>query len=186
MAPRRLIWGMSAQRVRKMASSEPNNLCEWKAPGISGTEGRLFTCGRPGRATYGTQRRRVPDDVIDRWANGLPDAGVLHMVSLLGRKKDGFSEFGYYPFRSSKEPGSQPTFQEWLDERYGRRFIVHEYPTVDLQGISPDVLSTVTRQISKLLEDNCTVVVIDSAGAERTARVCEKAGYTRMNRAARG
>lgn len=169
-----------------MASSEPNNLCEWQAPENSTTEGRLLTCGRPGRATYGRERRQVPDDVIDLWAKGLPDNEVLHIVSLLGCKKDGFSEFGYYPFRSSKESGSQPTFQEWLDERYGRCFIVHEYPTVDLQGIPSDVLSTVTRQIIKLLEGSCTVVVVDSAGAERTARVCEKAGYTRMNRAVRG
>jgi hypothetical protein len=166
-----------------MVSSEPINLREWKAP-RKPAGGRLFTCGRPGRGTYGygTQRRPVPDELIDRWVEGLPGAGVLHIISLLGRKKDGFSEFGYYPFRSSKEPGSQPTFQEWLNERYGRRFIVHEYPTTDLQGISPDLLAAVTRQVMGLLEAGHTVVIIDSAGAERTARVCEKIGYTRAAR----
>jgi hypothetical protein len=168
-----------------MGSSEPANLCEWKAPEKSGAEGRLFTCGRPGRATFERKRLRVPDEVIDSWAKGLPDTEVLHIVSLLGRKKDDFSEFDYYPFRSLEEPGAQPTFQEWLDERYGQRFVVHEYPTVDAQGIPPDVLATVTRQVISLLEGGCTVVIVDSAGAERTARICEKIGYTRANRTAR-
>jgi hypothetical protein len=31
-----------------------------------------------------------------------------------------------------------------------------------------------TIQIINLLEDGCAVVVVDSAGAERTARVCER------------
>jgi hypothetical protein len=34
---------------------------------------------------------------------GLPAAEVLHIVSLLGRKTNGFSEFAYYPFRSIRE-----------------------------------------------------------------------------------
>ncbi len=168
-----------------MASSEPNNLYEWRAPSESASAGRLFTCGRPGRATYETERRRIPDDTIDRWVKGLPDAEVLHILSLLGSKKGGFSEFDYYPFRSSKESGARPTFQDWLDEHYDECFVVHEYPTVDGRGISPDVLGMVTAEIINLLKDGCTVVIVDSAGAERTARVCEKIEYTRNERAVR-
>ena len=164
-----------------MGLLEPKNLCEWRGPDKSACRGRLFTCGRPGRATYGRKRRRVPDNVIDRWVQGLPDTEVLHIVSLLGCKNDGFSEFDYYPFRSSLESGSQPTLQEWLRERYDREFIVHEYRTVDAQGVPPDVLSSAKRQILNLLDGDCTVVVIDSAGAERTARVCENVGYARMS-----
>jgi hypothetical protein len=36
-----------------------------------------------------------------------------------------------------------------------------------------------TIQIINLLEDGCAVVVVDSAGAERTARVCERIQYAR-------
>ena len=160
-----------------MALNEPMNLSEWRPlkPFLRGA--RLFTCGRPGRATYGKRRELIDKDTIDNWVQGLPKAEILHIISLLGKKKDGYSEFEYYPFRSSKESGPKPTFQEWLDERYGRRFVVHEFPTVDARGIPSVVLKTVTRCILDLIENNSTVLVIDSAGAERTARVCKAIGY---------
>src|SRR5437899_132324 len=121
-----------------MASNEPANLCEWRGKG-----GRLFTCGRPGRATFERQRRQIEEGTINLWVNGLPRAEVLHIVSLLGQKPDGFSEFDYYPFRSSQESGTKPTFQEWLEQRYGHRFVVHEFPTTDARGIHPYVLVAV-------------------------------------------
>ncbi len=157
-----------------MAVNEPANLCEWRGKG-----GRLFTCGRPGRATFKQQRRQIDEDTIDLWVNGLPTAEVLHIVSLLGQKRDGFSEFGYYPFRSSQESGLKPTFQEWLDQRYGNRFLVHEFPTTDATGIPADLLKAVTDHGLNLIASGNTVVVVDSAGAERSARVCEALGYER-------
>lgn len=163
-----------------MASNEPYSLREWIPLRASRREARLFTCGRPGRATFGTDKVLVDDKTIDQWVNGLLEANILHIISLLGQKPNGFSEFGYYPFRSSKEPGAKPTFQEWLDERYERRFVVYEFPTVDRQGIPPDVLKAVTRCILDLIKNGNTVVVMDSAGAERTARVCEAIGYRRV------
>jgi hypothetical protein len=78
--------------------------------------------------------------IIDTWVSALPKAEVLHIVSLLGQKKGGLSEFSYYPFRSSKEPGSKPSFQDWLNARYGERFIVYEFPTTDRQGIEAGVM----------------------------------------------
>lgn len=140
----------------------------------------MFTCGRPGRATFGRDRRPVDNVTIDLWVKGLPIAEVLHIVSLLGRKPDGFSEFGYYPFRSAQEHGSKPTFQDWLDERYSRRFVVHEFPTDDARGIPAEVLEVVRRHVLDLIKSARTVVIVDSAGAERTARVCEAMGYKRM------
>jgi hypothetical protein len=97
----------------------------------------------------------------------------LYVISLLGKKTSGFSEFDYYPFRSSREAGAKPTFQEWLDNRYGPRFVVHEFPTVDAapEGIQADVLEAVTHDVLKLIEKNCTVVLVDSAGARRTTQV---------------
>ncbi len=163
-----------------MPADEPVKLREWRAPNTERGRGRLFTCGRPGRGTFGRERRRVDDDTIDRWVKGLPEAELLDIVSLLGKKRDDYSEFGYYPFRSSEEADDKPIFQQWLDERYGRRFVVHEFPTVDAQGIAPEVLKEITGCVLDLLETGRTVVIIDSAGAERTARVCEAIGYDRM------
>ena len=155
---------------------EPINLREWK-PRQGVSSGRLFTCGRPGRGTHGRTKVTVADTVIDQWTNGLPNADVLHIVSLLGQKTNGYSEFSYYPFRSSVETGPRPTFEEWLNARYSRRFRVYEFPTTDGRGIAPDTLRASSGRLSELLSTGHIVVVVDSAGAERTARVCEIAGY---------
>jgi len=162
-----------------MAAQEPINLREWRPVTTAPQRGRLFTCGRPGRATFGREKRPVDEDTIDLWVKGLPEVEVLHIISLLGQKTTGFSEFGYYPFRSSEESGTKPTFQQWFDKRYGRRFVVHEFRTVDGRGISQDVLKAVTRHALTLIENGSTVLVLDSMGAERTARVCEAMGYKR-------
>ncbi len=153
--------------------SEPINLKQWSAPKAAPRRGRLFTCGRPGRATCGRDPGHVDEATIDLWVEGLPGEGELHIVSLLGEKKNGLSEYSYYPFRSLCESDNGPTFQEWLNERYDRRFVVHEFPTVDAQGILKKVLQDVTRHILELLDAASMLVVVDSAGAERTARVCE-------------
>ncbi len=165
-----------------MAGDEPVNLREWKAPATARGSGRLFTCGRPGRGTFGRAKRPIDDDTIDLWVKKLPEAEPLDLFSLLGKKTNGYSEFGYYPFRSSKEGGSKPTFQQWLDGRYDRRFVVHEFPTVDAKGIPPAVLAAVTRCVLDVIAKGRTVVIIDSAGAERTARVAEALGYKPMAR----
>jgi hypothetical protein len=104
--------------------------------------------------------RPVDNGTIDLWVKGLPEARPTHIISLLGWKKKGFSEFWYYPFRSSKKSGTKPTFQEWLDEHYVQCFVVDEFPTVDRRGIPPDILKVVTR---RLLDDRSgsTVVVVD-------------------------
>ena len=85
---------------------------------------------------------------------GLPKSEKLHIVSLLGSKKDGYSEFQYYPFRSAKEEVDKPTWQEWLDQCCGDHFMIHEFPTVDAdaQGIPEDVLDAAKRCILELLE----------------------------------
>lgn len=160
-------------------ATEPMNLREWSPRSDTFAGGRLFTCGRPGRAVYGTAWREVPIDVIDDWLSRLPQANVVHLVSLLGQKRKGDSEFFYYPFRSEHEADERPTFQAWLDERRPHRFVVHEFPTTDMRGIPDEVLFAVTERVRSLLAAEALVVVIDSAGAERTARVCEELGFRR-------
>ncbi len=163
-----------------LAVGEPIRLQEWQPRAGSQSAGRLFTCGRPGRATYDRAKVPVADDVIDLWESGLPQAKVLHVVSLLGHKTTGLSEFSYYPFRSAEEKGAKPAFEAWLNKRYNkRRFVVHEFPTVDGRGIARDLLDAVVQQVARCLEEGNTTLIVDSAGAERTARVCEALGYAR-------
>jgi len=163
--------------------TEPANLMEWKPqPDMKHRCGRLFTCGRPGRATFGNKRVQIGEPTISAWLNGLPKARPLSLISLLGKKKDHFSEFEYYPFRSVTETGSKPTFQEWLDKSCPGCFVVEEFPTIDALGIPAQALRAIVMRVSRLLEGGATVVVMDSAGAERTARVCESAGYERLSR----
>ncbi len=162
-----------------MLGTEPINLREWKVPkGDSVVPGRLFTCGRPGRATHGREKVNVNDDIIDRWVNGLPSANPVHIVSLLGHKTTGLSEFSYYPFRSALEAGMKPTFEEWLNARYVRSFVVHEFPTTDSRGLPRQVVAAASARVLDCLRSGYTTIVIDSAGAERTARVCEALGAT--------
>ncbi len=153
-------------------AKEPINLREW----IAKDGGQLFTCGRPGRGTFGREKRNIAEDIIDLWISGLP-TGPWQIVSLLGSKKGGYSEFAYYPFKSSLEIGSKPSFQEWLNARYGPRFTVHEFPTVDATGIPNATMERATQRIRELLRSGQSVLLVDSAGCERTARICESMGY---------
>lgn len=157
--------------------SEPGNLAEWARSKDPAAAGSLYTCARPGRVTYDRKRVLIDDDTIDRWTHGLPDPRPLHIVSLLGSKRDGFSEFGYYPFRSEKETNPKPSFQEWLDSRYGPGLVVHEVPTVDAQAIPDDILEATTSLVVSLTKLGSTVLVVDSAGSVRSARVCIAAGF---------
>ena len=96
---------------------------------------------------------------------------------MLGHKTNGVSEF-CYPFRSVKESGSKPTFQEWLATNHGPRFIVHEFPTVDKLPLDENIQSAIVEHVSGLLKINSVVVLVDSAGVQRTGRVCEALGFS--------
>jgi hypothetical protein len=164
------------QNIR-LVNIEPINLREWKQSAPRSGLGRLFTCGRPGRATYGPAKVSVSNDIIDLWERGLPAAHSVHLISLLGRKTTGLSEFRYYPFRSVTEEGALPTFEDWLNERYERHFVVHEFPTTDGRGVPFAILAAAGCRALACLGSGHTTIVIDSAGAERTARLCESIGW---------
>jgi hypothetical protein len=165
-----------------MTDSEPYRLIEWHRETPELLRGRLFTCGRPGRSLYKTTRCRIDDTTIHAWVTGLPGADVFHIVSLLGEKKDEvrYSEFSYYPFRSSEEVNLKPTWQTWLDQHSERRFIVHEYPTIDCLPMCSVKLAAAMGCVLDLLNDGHTVVVVDSGGWSRTGYVCEAMGYKRQ------
>jgi len=162
------------------AKYEPCNLREWFVD-----HGRLLTCGRPGRGYYAAgnlPHKGVPGHILEEWVQGLCVADCVDIVSLLGKKKNGTSEFRYYPFRSSEESGGKPTLQSWLDAQRRGAFFVREFPTTDYQTIPADRVSGIVSYIQKLLGDGRTVVLVDSAGAVRTKQVRDAMGATKQVR----
>jgi hypothetical protein len=102
-------------------------------------------------------------------------AGELAVVSLLGQKPDGTSEFSFYPFRGRYDRGDRgvPTFEEWLAKHYPERaIIVREHPTIDFRPVPPETLDCVAAEIASLLQVGKTVVIMDSGGETRTGALC--------------
>jgi len=136
------------------------------------------TCARPGRrGDPATKHRPVPDELVHRWVLGLPGPKTA-IVSLLGRKPDGLSEFSFYSFYGgfdlpSDHPG-RPSFQEWIERWHGNlSILLREHPTVDIQPPIPAaILEAVAVDIGELLVAGRTVVLMDSGGDTRTRVVC--------------
>jgi hypothetical protein len=167
--------------MRTDEETEPYNLKRCEPEGAP-QPGRLFTCARPGRSLG--SKASVPDEIIERWVDGLPDAETVHLVSLLGSKEDGRSEYSFYTFRGSREHSpSKPTFQAWLDSWYGAgHFKVYDYPTVDAGcgSLSEEGIESLLSLVVPLLSRGETVVVFDSGGSQRTGQFCHEAGFRRL------
>jgi hypothetical protein len=150
---------------------EPYRLREWKVP-----VGRLFTCGRPGRSKW-KDAPKIPEDALHKWTQNLPE-GKLVIISLLGRKPDGTSEYSFYPFHGGFDTNDgSPTFETWLQKCCpGREIVVREHPTVDFQAISSETLQKISADIRNFLELGATVVLVDSGGETRTGKVCTSLG----------
>lgn len=157
---------------------EPYKLRRWRRSS-SPDQIPVFTCARPGRSKSSTGS--VPDSVVDTWVNGVPGGAKTTVVSLLGRKPNGLSEFSFYSFagaiETSDERGTRPLFQEWLARRHGQRGIeVVEHPTTDFKPLPRELLEAVSKEIDLLLSSGRTVVLVDSGGETRTRQVCKHAG----------
>lgn len=158
---------------------EPCNLRKCRSLGAP-SAGVLFTCGRPGRSLGRTNP--VSDEIVDCWVAGLPEAKTLHLLSLLGTKVDGKSEYRFYSFRGSHEHSTKPTLQTWLDRRHGAgTFRVHEYPTVDAgpNSLCEGQIQSIRSLVNPLIDAGETVVLFDSFGSERTGQVCRALNFRR-------
>ena len=138
----------------------------------------LFTCGRPGREK--SKNLAVPDDLVHRWVLGLRGPNTA-IVSLLGRKPDGTSEYSFYSFcggcDTEAERGNRQTFQEWLETHHSSLgILVREHPTTDYGPIHLDTLDVVADDIRRLISQGYTVTIVDSGGETRTGKVCSYIG----------
>lgn len=155
--------------------SEPYRLTHW-SPATPQIPIHLFTCARPGRS-LGARQKTISDNYVLEWVAGLPKTTTeIAIISLLGRKADGLSEFSYYSFRGGYDQPEDrpdcPTFQEWLDSHCKPgRYSVCEYPTVDLLVPSKETKSRAVTTIVSLIESHKTVVVVDSGGIGRSGNI---------------
>ena len=153
----------------------------WKRWKISPSSARtdFYTCARPGRSKG--SKGKVPDRLLRDSVLGLPAAGNVVVVSLLGHKPDGTSEFSFYSFF-----GRRQSFQQWLDREYPEKAIkVVEHPTCDFRPVPNETLAAVASDILKLLSEGRTVVLVDSGGIQRTGQVCRHLGASEDSSQAR-
>ncbi len=162
--------------TRKLNPQKPYNLRRWKLDTSTGIV-HYFTCGRPGREK-GPKALRVCDELVHNWVLGLQEycGPNLAIISLLGRKRDGSSEFSFYSFYggsdTTAERKGRPSLQEWLETHHKALGIsVYEFPTTDRSSVPVELRDSVVAQVKELFLDSRHVVVVDSAGAERTGRI---------------
>jgi len=135
----------------------------------------LYTCARPGRSI--SKDLPVKDEIVHRWVRNLPGPNTA-IVSLLGSKPDGTSEFSFYSFYggldSPSEYRGRLSFQNWFDQWHkGLSIQVVQHATYDFRPVPPEVLAAVASDISRLLAEGHTVVLVDSGGDTRTGQVCK-------------
>jgi hypothetical protein len=154
---------------------EPYRLKRWRLGAV-----HFFTCARPGRSESADQP--VPDEIVHCWVRGLPGPKTA-IVSLLGSKPSGLSEYSFYSFAggsdTAEERASRPTFQEWLRISHPELGIpVRECPTRDFCQMPRETLAAAASGINELLSAGRTVVLMDSGGETRTKTVCKYMGAT--------
>jgi hypothetical protein len=156
---------------------EPHRLKLWRSPRTGQT---LYTSARPGRGSQG-KHGNVSDELVKKWFGNLPGSGDITIVSLLGRKPNGSSEFRFYTFHGLWDSGiereGKPSFVEWIRRHdFGRSITVIEHPTTD-QDIPPETVTAIAADIGHLLDRKACVLLIDSGGCTRTGQVCKHMGF---------
>ena len=163
---------------------EPYKLRRWRHKS-STDQIPFYTCARPGRSKGNSGP--VSDALVDKWIEGLPGNPPTIVVSLLGRKPNGLSEFSFYSFAGTfedpAERKSRPLFLNWLKRRHpGRVEVIIEHPTIDFKPIDIATLTAAVATIDTQLSKGQTVVLVDSGGETRTRQVCQHGGFVEDSR----
>lgn len=111
----------------------------------------------------------MADSIVDKWVNGLPGGVATTIISLLGRKSDGLSEFSFYTFsvviETTHESGKRPLFQDWLAQRPADRAVQPvEDPSTDFKPLETVVLEAAAQDVEACLLSGRIVVLVDSCG----------------------
>lgn len=125
----------------------------------------------------------VPDQVVRQWVLGLPGPAEVVVVSLLGRKPDGSSEFSFYTFHgpldTEEERRGRPSFEEFVRGAVAcaRTIKVVEHPTVDFGPVPEETVVAIGNTLTGELAAARTVILVDSGGEQRTCAVCNRLGF---------
>lgn len=122
----------------------------------------------------------MPDEVVRKWVLAVIELGPdPAIVSLLGQKPDGTSEYSFYSFFGgfdlAQEHRGRRSFAEWLAKMTPDVAVV-EHPTIDFQAIPTPTLDAIEADARALLSQRRTIVIVDSGGETRTGRVCKHIG----------
>jgi hypothetical protein len=167
-----------ANKADRSKAKKPYNLRRWKISDLDEGDG-FFTCARPGRTgDPKSVNGQVDDAVVHAWVNGLlahvgPRPGI---VSLLGSKPSGRSEFWFYSFfggfdEAAAFPG-RLSFSQWL-HRWHPEVDLREHPTFDSEKVPFDTLEAVAADVRELISNGHTAVIVDSGGQERTRQAAD-------------
>lgn len=153
----------------------PPNLYKLRRYTVRHADASFFTCARPGRKKSSVDR--VPDEVVRAWVLNVCSLGPKPaIVSLLGQKQDGMSEYSFYSFfggcdLADDHPG-KPSFRDRVSGIVPD-IVVLEHPTIDSERVPTSTLDAVEVDVRSLLAQGRTVVIIDSGGETRTGQVCK-------------
>lgn len=153
--------------------SEPYRLFEWRLPSPNQTS--FYTCARPGRSLG--PKKFVSNDLVIKWANGLSNQKNITIISLLGTKTSGKSEYLFYSaFHDAN------SMEQWLNSQvHGLQFQIISYPTVDGTTINQDIINAAAKAIVEHASKQTTVVLMDSGGVVRTGTVAAHLGAVKLS-----
>jgi hypothetical protein len=107
----------------------------------------------------------VPDAVVLKWIEDLPEGAELSLVSLLGKKPDGTDEHSFYSFKTASG------FHTWLENNSPRKIFLFSHPTTDFSPVGAELCAEISARIDAELSHGRTVIVVDSGGVQRTGQV---------------
>jgi hypothetical protein len=153
--------------------SEPYRLFEWRLPSPNQTS--FYTCARPGRSIGKNQL--VSNDLVFKWAKGLPNKNTITIISLLGTKTSGKSEFSFYwAFHDAN------SMAQWLNGQvHDRHFQIISYPTVDGTTMNQDIVDAAAQAVLEHTSNKTTVILMDSGGMQRTGAVAAHLGAVKLS-----
>jgi len=156
-----------------MKPLKPYMLKRWRDS--ASNDGYFYTCARPGRTGNPESKNAdVADELVCRWVKGLRGPKTA-IVSLLGRKPDGRSEFSFYSFDGGFDARSDRRlmFADWLKRWHPDLSItLREHPTCDFKTIAPETLDDIAASVRELMSAGWVVILVDSGGQTRTKAVC--------------
>jgi hypothetical protein len=166
--------------VKQLKPLKPYMLRRWRIGKFPNCH-YLFTCARPGKdGNPASKYATVSNETVHRWVLRLPGQKAA-LVSLVGCKPDGQSEFSFYSFYGGfdreAENAGRMSFQQWLDRWHGDLAIVlREHPTWDFRPVPTEVLSWIAEDVMRQFLEDRVVIIFDSGGQTRTGQVCKYLG----------